>query len=146
MVLCFHIVLWRQGSWCEQMRRQSRNIMTPTYAGPFRNYWALLLYGLDSVQISTIYSKAKHKVMDWIYLQAPLQCRVPLCPGLCIGRCRRGRDGRPLLFAADPAPEYYWSDILPTAGFERIIVPSYFLLACLHLVNQAPLFQSCRPR
>ena len=100
------------------MRRQSRNIMTPTYARPLRNNWGLLLYGLNSVQISTTCSKTKHKKTQIVrYLQAPWQCRVPRCPGLCIGRCPRGPFDRLHLVAVDPAPESHTS--CSAAGFMR---------------------------
>ena len=52
----------------------------------------------------------KQNIKLWIgYLQAPWQCRVPRCPGLCIGRCPRGPDGPLHLVAADPAPESHTS-------------------------------------
>ena len=49
--------------------------MTPTYAGPFRNNWALLLYGLDSVQISTIYI-LKLDIKLWIGYTSRPHCSV----------------------------------------------------------------------
>ena len=54
-----------------------------------------------------------------MYLQAPWQCRVPRCPGLCIGRCPRGPDGPLHLVAADPAPESHILQSYSAARFMR---------------------------
>ena len=82
-----------------------------------RNNWGLLLYGLNSVQISTTCSKTKHKKSRIVrYLQAPWQCRVRRCPGLGTGRCPRELDDLHLV-ADDPAPESYILQSYSAAGF-----------------------------